>query len=143
MALTQTSIRDDVLELTDDGPRLIGMRCTDCDNHMFPFQRGCSRCTGTNVEKVQLGTRGKLWTWTIQGFPPKAPPYLGEANPKKFEAYGVGYVEIDGELKVEARLTEADPEKLKIGMPMELVTVPLCEEDGSDVVTYAFSPIDG
>ena len=65
MALTQTSIRDDVLELTEDGPRLIGMRCIDCDNHMFPFQRGCSRCTGTNVEKVQLGTRGTLWTWTI------------------------------------------------------------------------------
>ena len=140
MALTQTSIRDDVLELTDDGPRLIGMRCKDCDNHMFPFQNGCSRCTGTNVERVALGTHGTLWTWTVQGFPPKAPPYLGETNPKQFQPYGVGYVELEGELKVEARLTEADPRKLKIGMPMELTLVTLCEEDGTDIVTYAFAP---
>ena len=143
MALIQTSIREDVLELTDDGPRLIGMRCKDCDNHMFPYQKGCSRCTGTNVERVQLGTKGTLWTWTIQGFPPKAPPYLGPADPKEFEPYGVGYVEIDGQLKVETRLTESDPAKLEIGMPMELTTVTLCEEDGSDLVTFAFAPTQG
>ena len=140
MALTQVSIRDDILELSDEGPRLIGMRCIDCDNHVFPYQTGCNRCTGTNVEKIQLGTRGTLWAWTIQGFPPKAPPYLGEVDPAKFEAYGVGYVEIDGQLKVEARLTESTPEKLKVGMPMELTTYSLCEEDGHDVVTFAFQP---
>jgi len=140
MALTQVSIRDDILELTDDGPRLMGMRCTDCDNYVFPFQKGCSRCTGTNVERVALGTEGKLWAWTIQGFPPKSPPYLGEADPKAFEPYGVGYVEIEGQLKVEARLTEADPEKLKIGMSMRLTTVALREEEGRDIVTYAFEP---
>ena len=140
MALTQVSIRDDVLELSDDGPRLIGMRCKDCDNHLFPYQEGCNRCTGTNVEQVRLGTKGKLWAWTIQGFPPKAPPYLGEANPKQFEPYGVGYIEIDGQVKVEARLTESDPEKLQVGMPMELTTIALCEEDGRDLVTYAFAP---
>lgn len=140
MALTQVSIKDDILELTDDGPRLLGMRCKDCDNYVFPYQQGCSRCTGNNVEQVQLGTKGKLWAWTVQGFPPKAPPYLGDADPAKFEPYGVGYVEIDGQLKVEARLTEADPEKLKVGMPMELTTVVLCEEDDRDLVTFAFAP---
>jgi uncharacterized OB-fold protein len=140
MALTQTSIREDILDLSGDGPRLIGMRCLDCDNYVFPYQDGCNRCTGTNVERVQLGTKGTLWAWTIQGFPPKAPPFLGEADPKLFKPYGVGYVEIEGQLKVEARLTEADPEKLKVGMPMELTTVTLCEDDGSDLVTFAFAP---
>jgi uncharacterized OB-fold protein len=140
MALTQRSIKDEILELTDDGPRLIGMRCKDCDNHLFPYQDGCNRCTGTNVERIQLGTKGTLWAWTVQGFPPKAPPYLGEVNPKKFEPYGVGYVEIDGQLKVETRLTEADPEKLQVGMAMELTTVVLCEEDNRDLVTFAFAP---
>lgn len=142
MALTEVSIRDDILELSDDGPRLIGMRCEDCDNYIFPYQKGCSRCTGTNVERVALGTKGTLWAWTIQGFPPKAPPYLGEANPKAFKPYGVGYVEVDGQLKVEARLTESDPEKLHIGMPMKLTTVSLCEEDGKNLVTFAFEPCE-
>ena len=142
MALKQVSIRDDILELSKGGPRLIGMRCKDCENYVFPYQEGCSRCTSTNVESVRLGTKGRLWAWTIQGFPPKAPPYLGEVNPKKFEAYGVGYIEIDGQLKVESRLTESDPTKLEVGMPMQLTTIALCEEDGRDLVTYAFEPCD-
>ena len=80
MPLTQLSIKDDILELTDEGPRLIGMRCKDCDNYVFPYQQGCSRCTGNNVEQVRLGTKGKLWAWTVQGFPPKAPPILRHSH---------------------------------------------------------------
>ena len=49
-----------------------------------------------------------------------------------------------GQLKVEARLTEADPAKLKIGMEMEMVVVPLkTDADGNTVVTFAFAPIAG
>ena len=138
----QVSIRDDILELTDDGPRLIGCRCKDCDNHVFPSTKGCARCTGSNMERVALGTRGKLWAWTIQGFPPKAPPYMGESDPTKFRPYGVGYVELPGQVKVETRLTESDPLKLQSGLPMELTTLPLCkDDDGNDIVTFAFAPV--
>ncbi len=56
--------------------------------------------------------------------------------------YGVGYVELEGQLRVEARLTVSDPAKLIIGMDMELVLDPLCiDEDGNQVVTYAFAPV--
>ena len=138
----QVSIRDDILELTDEGPRLIGCRCKDCDNHVFPFSKGCARCTGSNMERIALGTRGKLWAWTIQGFPPKAPPYMGEADPTKFRPYGVGYVELPGQVKIEARLTESDPLKLQSGLPMELTTETLCkDDDGNDIVTFAFAPV--
>jgi uncharacterized OB-fold protein len=58
-----------------------------------------------------------------------------------FVPYGVGYVELDGLIRVEARLTESDPEKLVIGMEMELVLERLgVDDDGNDVVTYAFAP---
>ena len=63
------------------------------------------------METVELAPRGTLWTWTIQGFPPKAPPYVGETDPARFEPFGVGYVELPGQLKVEARLTESDPSR--------------------------------
>jgi uncharacterized OB-fold protein len=139
--MPQVSIRDDILVLTPEGPRLIGSRCTQCDQHVFPAATGCARCTGTAMERVVLGTRGKLWAWTIQGFPPKAPPYLGETDPTKFRPYGVGYVELPGQVKVEARLTEADPRKLQTGLPMELTTVALRKDaSGNDLVTYAFAP---
>ena len=39
-------------------------------------------------------------------------------------------------------LTEADPEKLKIGMEMEMVIIPLCtDENGNEIVTFAFAPV--
>jgi uncharacterized OB-fold protein len=51
-------------------------------------------------------------------------------------------VELPGQLKVESRLTEADPEKLRIGMEMELVIVPLSKDsDGNEIVTFAFAPV--
>lgn len=47
-----------------------------------------------------------------------------------------------GQLKIESRLTEADPEKLKIGMEMEMVIVPLSTDaNGNEVVTFAFAPV--
>lgn len=139
--MTQVSIRDDILELTDEGPRLIGMRCNACGNHVFPYQKGCPRCTGDDVERVTLGTEGTLWAWTIQGFPPKAPPYLGETDPAKFRPYGVGYVALPDQVKVEARLTESDPARLRTGLPMQLTTLALGpDDDGNEIVTFAFEP---
>jgi uncharacterized OB-fold protein len=140
--MTQVSINDSILDISGDVPRLKGMRCKTCDNHVFPFQKGCPRCAGTDVEPVDLGTRGTLWAWTIQGFPPKAPPYLGETDPEKFKPFGVGYVELPGQTKVETRLTESDPTKLAEGMEMELTLEPISkDEDGNDIVTYAFKPV--
>ena len=55
-------------------------------------------------------------------------PYVGPTTP--FEPYGVGYVELPGEVRVEARLTEADPARLRIGMPMELTVVPAAGREG-------------
>ena len=139
--MAQVSINEDILDISSGSPKLQGMRCRNCDNHVFPFQKGCPRCAGDDVERVELGTQGKLWAWTIQGFPPKAPPYLGETDPDKFEPYGVGYVEIPGQVKIEARLTVADPSALSAGMDLELTLEPLCkDEDGNDIVTYAFAP---
>jgi uncharacterized OB-fold protein len=143
---TQTANRIPVAEgvftWPSDDPHLIGSRCLTCGNHMFPVQSGCPRCTGERTETVELATRGTLWTWTVQGFPPKAPPYIGDADPKTFTPFGVGYVELPGQVKVEARLTEADPARLRIGMEMHLVIVPLrTDDDGNEIVTFAFAPV--
>ena len=141
---TQVPVQDGVFTWPSDQPQLIGSRCLECGNHVFPPQDGCPKCMATNMEQAELATKGTLWAWTVQGFPPKAPPYLGDDNPKTFKPYGVGYVELPGQVKVEARLTEADPAKLKIGMEMEMVLVPLTtDEDGNEVVTFAFRPVAG
>ncbi len=139
---TIVAVADGIFDIRDGKPVLLGTRCTNCDNHMFPRQTGCPRCLFNEQEDVELATRGTLWTWTVQAFPPKAPPYLGPVG-DDFKPYGVGYVELPGQLRVEGRLTISDPEQLQIGMEMELVLDPLSiDEDGNQVVTYAFAPVE-
>src|SRR5947208_15625767 len=103
----------------------------------FPEEGSCPRCTSLEVRRRLLARRGTLWSWTIQSFPPKSPPYA-VADPDAFEPYGVGYVELAGEVRVEARLTVADPALLQIGMAMELTLIPAPGDEAGDVVTYAF-----
>jgi uncharacterized OB-fold protein len=121
-----------------DAPRLVGSRCRRCGVVAFPRQDSCAACTSDDVEERLLGRRGTLWTWTVQCFPPKSPPYAGA--PEDFEPYGLGYVELPDEVRVEARLTEADPARLRIGMPMELVLVAAPGPRGA--LTYAFRPVE-
>lgn len=71
----------------------------------------------------------------MQGFPPKSPPYIAEADDGEFAPFGVGYVELTGALRVESRLTVADPAGLRIGMEMELA---ILEDRGRSY--YAFAP---
>ena len=97
------SVDAGILSLGPNGPRLLGSRCTVCGTYSFPVQDGCPRCTATAMEAVELAPRGTLWTWTIQGFPPKAPPFVGDTDPERFAAFGVGYVELPGQVRVEAQ----------------------------------------
>jgi uncharacterized OB-fold protein len=121
--------------------RLVGSQCGRCGVITFPTQQSCPRCTSLAVRERLLARRGTLWSWTIQCFPPKSPPYA-VADPDTFEPFGVGYVELPGEVRVEARLTVADPEQLRTGMPMELTLIPAPGAEEAGVVTYAFQPTE-
>jgi uncharacterized protein len=45
-------------------------------------------------------------------------------------------------VRVEARLTEHDPDKLDFGMEVELAVIPFyVDADGDEVMTFAFAPV--
>ena len=91
------------------------------------------------MAKHLLSRRGRLWAWTTQDFPPPAPPYTGPVG-AAFVPFGVGYVELGDEVRVETRLTKTTG--LTIGMDMELVLVPFrTDGDGNEVMTFAFRPV--
>jgi len=135
------AIADGLFTETADGPQLIGSRCRQCGTATFPRQGSCARCTSTDVEEHLLARRGELWSWTVQRFRPQTPPYAGGPESDEFEPYGVGYVELPGECRVEALLSVADPEALRIGMAMELTLLPARRADGSEAVTFGFRPL--
>ena len=61
-------------------------------------------------------------------------------TPETFKPYGVGYVELPGGVRVEGRLTENDPDKLEIGMEMELYIDVLNEDDEHEYTVWKWRP---
>jgi uncharacterized OB-fold protein len=139
--MTQVPVAEGIFTFPAAEPQLIGAKCTACGIVTFPAQDSCPRCASTDMAEHLLARRGRLWAWTTQAFPPPSPPYAGPTG-TDFVPFGVGYVELPGEVKVETRLTSADPAVLAPGMEMELVLVPFrTDADGTEVVTFAFGPV--
>ena len=125
-----------------DEPALLGSRCQQCGIATFPAAQSCMACSGQDVVTEELPRRGTLWTWTVQQFMPKTPYNSGE-TPETFRPYGVGYVELPGGVRVEGRLTESDPQKLSIGMQMDVVfDTWRVDDNGDEVVGFFFKPVE-
>jgi uncharacterized protein len=132
---------DGLFTWPSDAPKLIGAVCGDCGLVSFPAVADCARCGGTGATPRLLPTDGTLWTFTTQAFRPPSPPYDGNDSAETFRPYAIGYVDLAGEILVEARLTEPDPQRLAIGQRMRLAVVPYSiDPDGTEVVTFAFTP---
>ena len=139
--MAQVPVAEGIFTFPNDDPELIGSRCDACGIVTFPAQDSCPRCATTAMTEHRLPRRGRLWAWTTQEFPPPSPPYSGPTG-KEFVPFAVGYVELPGEVKVESRLTESDPDVLVPGLEMELVLVPFrTNDDGDEVMTFAFRPV--
>ncbi len=120
-----------------DATALVGSVCDDCGTTAFPAQDGCSRCSGSAVRTTSLPTQGTLWAYTVQCFEPKRPYRTDGA----FTPFGLGYVDL-GAVIVESRLTVADVDALRPGLPVRLVLEPLfTDEDGTTVLGFAFTPV--
>lgn len=126
-------IDPDLIQPTSGGIALIASRERATGRIVFPARPASDE----RFERVTLPRAGRLWSWTIQRFRPKSPPYNG---PDAFEPYAVGYVELDGALIVEARLADVAFENLSIGMAMRLVPLRFTIADGAHRTTYAFAP---
>ena len=114
---------------TDEAdPRLIGGRRKSDGEIVFPMPGGDA---ANDYDAIPLSRTGTLWSWTIQSFRPKSPPFVG---PDEFTPFALGYVELPGEVIVETRLTRAT--NLRIGMAMALEIIPY----DAGRATFAFRP---
>lgn len=112
-------------------PRLIGGRECSTGRIVFP----CPSSSG--YEPVALQREGTLWSYTVQRYRPKSPPYAG---PEAFRPWAVGYVELPGEVIVESRITNVDFADIAIGMALELTLIALDPDDADSVMIPAFQP---
>lgn len=128
--------------LDEDDPRLLGTRCTKCENLFFPREETFCRnpaCVGTEFEEVKLGRRGRLWSFTNNCYAPPE-PYVSPHDP--FEPYAIAAVELEHEKLVV--LGQVVPgigtRDLAAGMEMELVLGTLFEDDDNEYVVWQWRP---
>ena len=127
---------------TDDAghPHLIAGKCTQCGTYVFPPRaNNCPNpaCVGDVLEPVPLSRRGKVWSYTENRYPPPAP--YPAADP--FEPFAIAAVELADEgLIILGKVVEGTlAADLKVGMEMELTTMPLyTDEDGFVRSVYAW-----
>ena len=132
-----TPLAEGLFEVDGGRPRLIGGRRLSDGRMVFPFPRGPE---AQHYERILLADEGVLWSYTVQRFRPKSPPYAGDDNEESFEPYALGYVELPGQVIVESRLNVADFASLTIGLPMRLVLTPFHKAGGETVLAFAFEP---
>jgi len=90
---------------------LYGGRCPKCGTVQFPKHRVCIECAYPGgLEEVKLARRGRLFTFTND--------YLFE-SPDPPTSHAV--IDLDGGGRLYCQLTDCEPERVEIDMPLELV----------------------
>ena len=127
---------------TDDTgtPHLIGGNCPQCGTYVFPPRaNNCPNpaCDSDVLDLVALSTRGKVWSYTENRYPPPSP--YPASDP--FEPFAIAAVELADEgLIILGKVVDGTlAADLKVGIEMELTTMPLyTDDDGVERVTYAW-----
>ena len=122
----------DGLFTAETPPRLIGGRDRATGRIVFP----CPDDAG--FEAWPLGRTGTVWSWTIQRYRPKSPPYAG---PAAFAPWPVAYVALPGETIVETRLVDVAFDQVRIGMAVELTQTVLDPHAADPILIHAFRPV--
>ena len=95
--------------------RLEIQRCESCEQYQYPPDVACVHCQSTELTPAQVSGRGSLYSYTRvdrafhAGFAGQLP-------------YVIGLVELEEQpgLKLLTNIVGADPEDLKVGMPLEV-----------------------
>jgi uncharacterized OB-fold protein len=139
-AATGTSPRPIVPYLKlDPTPHLVGQKCGVCGATYADISRiACSKCGATGpLETIALSTKGKVYVFSVihQSFPGIKTPYV-TAIVDLPEGVSVRATIDD----VDAEQAEKEPHKL-FNMPVEMLTrVAAKDQEGRDVIAFAFKP---
>ena len=136
---TQIPVREGLWRTASSGdekPHLIGSKCPKCGEIFFPTNPVCVNCQNQAMVEIQLGRRGKVWSFsTVMLRPPEW--YKG---PVPFD---LGYVELEEGVRVWTRLLGAEAGTFRIGQEVELnIDVIQVDDEGNEILGYCFIPVE-
>jgi uncharacterized OB-fold protein len=116
-------------------PYLQGQQCQKCQAIFLGERDTCSACgTSGRIQPKRLGSRGELYVYSIvhRSFPGIEVPYVS------------AIVDLEGGGTVKGNLIgiDPDPEKIRMGMPVEVIfrVAPRKDREGNEYLTYYFQP---
>ena len=109
---------------------LVGERCEHCHNAIFPPRDVCPHCAEPAQKEFALSGRGTVYSYTTVYDPP--------AGFEAYAPYPVALVRLDDGPMITAQLTDVAPSEVSIGMPVEMVTRKLNEQDEEGVIVYGY-----
>ncbi len=112
--------------------RLVVQRCTSCGRTRLPPAPVCAACRSAEADWQEVSGRGQVYTYTVVHRPISA----GQALPF---VVAVIALEDSGGLRLLSNLVGVDPERVEIGLPVELVW----EDMGEDLAIPRFRPAAG
>ena len=127
----------DFLKIPDDGgPYLEGHKCKRCGAIFLGARSTCSKCSARGeLEAVRLSNRGTLYVYSIvhRSFPGIEVPYVSAV------------VDLEGGGTVKGNLigVEPSPDKIRLGMPVEVVykdALGRKDKEGNSYLSYFFRP---
>jgi uncharacterized OB-fold protein len=125
------------LKLPDAGePYLEGYKCQSCSAVFLGARTVCSKCgTRDKLKATRLANTGNLYVYSIvhRSFPGIEVPYVS------------AIVDLDGGGTLKGNLinVDPDPEKIRPGMPIEVVykdALGRKDREGNSYVSYFFQP---
>ncbi len=125
------------LKIPEDGdPYLEGHQCRNCQAIFLGERSACSKCGARDgMEGVKLSNHGHLYVYSIvhRSFPGIEVPYVSAV------------VDLEGGGTVKGNLinVDPDPEKIQLGMPVELVykdALSRKDKEGNSYISYFFQP---
>lgn len=105
---------------------LIGSKCLDCGFISYPPKLVCPKCRSRRIERVELGTSGRVVSYTIINV-----PMDGFEN---MTPLIIALVEIGGG-RVLTQLTNVKPEEVYVGMEVE-ATIRISGETVDGYIPY-------
>jgi hypothetical protein len=117
-------------------PYLEGHKCKSCGAVFIGEREHCSKCgTRDAMSPVRLSDKGSLYVYSIvhRSFPGVEVPYVSAV------------VDLEGGGTVKGNLIniEANPEKIQLGMPVEVVykdALGRKDREGNSYLSYFFQP---
>jgi len=127
---TKVPFREGLFEKVSGEWTLVGGRCRQCGQIFFPNREWCLNCSSRDLERANLGRKGKLYSFTIVHMPSEhfEPPYA------------VGWIELPEGMRIFSQIRRWREHPLKIGMDMELAFEKLWDEEEKEIIGYTFRP---